>query len=115
MPSKPLLKNSLYNPITTAEWEAYFKIANTRLVSEADRTSFEKRVKTMAEESPYARRLIREQVQGKGFALTLTEKDRNEMESSGADGMGFTAEGRISFLPIAATSTLYHEARHIRQ
>ena len=116
--SKPLLKNSLYNPLTEAELNKFFSYVNLSHLTDEQQQIIHEMFKQSAEKNVWSRRLIREQ--NAPFHLTLSDEDMRYLFENGCTGFQATGENRIivsldEYSMNMANGTLLHEMRHRQQ
>ena len=111
--TKPLLKNSKYNPLTEEEWERFASLIDFSQVPKQERKKVLDMFKASAEVHPMVRRLYREQTAS--FVISLTDDDMYRLEENNCygDANGISVSWRRDLKEIPATAV--HEILHIQQ
>ena len=113
--TKLLLTGSLYNPLSTAEWEKFFSLVNFSLLSKKDALEVKQMFITASKNNPLVCRLIREQKTP--FAISFFGIDDDNLDENNATGLSFNKERRITWDKenIQDPATAFHEMRHVEQ
>ncbi len=112
-----LLQDSLYNPLTKADWERFWGFCNLSHLSLEYQRLIKKTLQKATDKHPYFRRLIREH--DAPFHFTFSADDREQMEKGGSAAFHMPLQNRISAnlnnINEHFAGYILHEIRHRQQ